>query len=69
MRPASGDGLTKLVLGPGDSDSKSWSLTRTRGWYDLAITVDGDDHFQYHVAGHVENGDDSISDPLMGGLV
>jgi phospholipase C len=60
---------TKLVLGPGDTDSKSWSLTQTSGWYDLTITVDGDDQFQYQAAGHLENGEDSISDPIMGGLV
>jgi phospholipase C len=39
------------------------------GWYDLTLTVDGDATFAYHAAGHVENGEDSISDPLMGGLV
>ena len=60
---------TTLVLGPGESDSKSWSLTRTGGWYDLAITVDGDAQFAYQLAGHLENGEDSISDPIMGGLV
>ena len=60
---------TTLVLSPGESESKSWSLTRTRGWYDLAITVEEDAQFQYHFAGHLENGEDSISDPIMGGLV
>jgi phospholipase C len=59
----------EFVLRPGDSDSKSWSLTRTSGWYDLAITVEGDSEFAYHLAGHLENGEDSISDPIMGGLV
>ena len=39
------------------------------GWYDLTITVDADPQFAYQLAGHLENGDDSISDPLMGGLV
>jgi phospholipase C len=38
------------------------------GWYDLAVTVEGSD-FEYRLAGHLENGEDSISDPLMGGLV
>ncbi len=33
------------------------------------MTVDGDSQFTYRAAGHVENGEDSISDPLMGGLV
>jgi phospholipase C len=58
-----------LVLSPGESQSRNWSLTRTSGWYDLVITVDGDDQFEYRFAGHLENGEDSISDPLMGGLV
>jgi phospholipase C len=58
-----------LELGPGDSESKSWSLNRTSGWYDLTITVDGDPRFHHQVAGHLEDGEDSISDPLMGGLL
>ena len=58
-----------LVLSPGESASKSWSLSRSSGWYDLIIAVDGDSQFEYRFAGHLENGDDSISDPLMGGLV
>jgi phospholipase C len=57
------------VLGPGDTDSKSWSLSATGGWYDLIITVDGNPHFEYRLAGHLEDGEDSISDPAMGGLV
>ena len=58
-----------LELGAGDSESKSWSLNRTSGWYDLTITVDGDPRFHHQVAGHLEDGEDSISDPLMGGLL
>jgi phospholipase C len=58
-----------MVLRPGESDAKSWSLAHTRGWYDLVITVDGDPAFEHCIAGHVENGEDSISDPAMGGLV
>jgi phospholipase C len=57
------------VLGPGDTDSKIWSLKATGGWYDLTITVENDPHFEYRLAGHMENGEDSISDPAMGGVV
>jgi len=39
----------------------------TGGWYDLAITVERDSQFEHHVAGHLENGEDSISEPIMGG--
>jgi phospholipase C len=60
---------TELVLGPGGTEGRSWSLARTMGWYDLAITVDGDARFKYRLAGHLENGEDSISDPAMGGLL
>jgi len=58
-----------LTLRPGEDGSESWSLTRTSGWYDLTIKVDGDSHFEHRFAGHLEDGEDSISDPLMGGLV
>ena len=39
------------------------------GWYDLIITVAGDPTFQYRLAGHIETGKDSFSDPALGGLV
>jgi phospholipase C len=39
------------------------------GWYDVIITVAEDPTFQYRLAGHVETGADSFSDPAMGGLV
>lgn len=57
------------MLGAGDTDSKSWSLSAAGGWYDLVITVDGDPHLEYRLAGHLEDGEDSISDPAMGGVV
>ena len=60
---------TRLVLTPGESESRNWALARNGGWYDLAIVVDGDSSFEYRLAGHLETGEDSISDPLMGGLL
>ena len=45
------------------------SLDQFYGWYDLIITVTGDNTFNYRLAGHVETGNDSISDPALGGLV
>jgi phospholipase C len=56
-------------LGPGETATEQWSLSRSRGWYDLVVTVDGDPHFQRRYAGHVETGRDSVTDPAMGGLV
>ncbi len=59
----------KLTLKPGESQTKRWSVSRTRGWYDLVIAIEGEESLEYRYAGHLENGEDSISDPAMGGLV
>ncbi|HKA98718.1 MAG TPA: alkaline phosphatase family protein, partial [Streptosporangiaceae bacterium] len=60
---------TTLTLAPGGAKALQFSLERTRGWYDLAVTVQGDPRFEYRYAGHLENGEASISDPGMGGLI
>jgi phospholipase C len=39
------------------------------GWYDLIVTVAGDPTFKYRLAGHLENGEGSFSDPALEGLV
>jgi phospholipase C len=61
--------ITRLVLERHATASTRFDLERTSNWYDLAITVDADPRFLTQLAGHLENGEDSISDPLMGGLV
>ena len=55
----------ELDLKPHQSASKSWPLTLTFGWYDLLITVDQDPGFECQLAGHLETGQASISDPAM----
>ena len=60
---------TTLKLAPGGAKALRFSLERTRGWYDLTVTVQGDAQFEYRYAGHLEDGEDSISDPGMGGLI
>jgi phospholipase C len=45
------------------------SLNALHGWYDLIVTVAEDPTFNYRLAGHVETGRDSFSDPALGGLV
>ena len=45
------------------------SLKESEGWYDLAIKIDGYEDYLKHYAGHVETGRESITDPLMGGLI
>jgi phospholipase C len=43
-----------------------WSLEATSGWYDLTIEVPSDPSFRQQLAGHVETGSDSTSDPAIG---
>ncbi|HZD75494.1 MAG TPA: phospholipase C, phosphocholine-specific [Acidobacteriaceae bacterium] len=52
-----------------DDFEKRFALDGFHGWYDLIVTVAGDPTFKYRLAGHLENGKDSFSDPAMGGLV
>ncbi len=40
-------------------------LTRSRRWYDLTVTADGDKAFLRRFAGHVENGQPGVSDPAI----
>ena len=53
-------------LHPGASSSPSWELEASFGWYDFTIEVESDASFQQRVAGHVETGNDSVSDPAIG---
>lgn len=43
-----------------------WDLERSSHWYDLVVTVEGDPWFQRRMAGHLETGQASISDPALG---
>jgi phospholipase C len=63
-----GDSVTQL-LQPGENFGQTLSLAKFYGWYDLIVTVAEDATFNYRLAGHVETGKDSFSDPAMGGLV
>jgi phospholipase C len=62
------DGYTQktktLALAAGETKEHHWALGTSFGWYDL--TVETDSHFKRHIAGHVETGRDSMTDPAMG---
>jgi phospholipase C len=62
-------GPVTLSLRAGQTERATWPLGRTHGWYDLTVDVAGDADVAYRCAGHVENGEESISDPALGGLV
>ncbi len=57
------------TLQPGESLSKRWALARFHGWYEFVVMDASDAVFEYRAAGHLENGKDTTSDPLMGGLI
>jgi len=55
-----------LTISAGGTVSNHWSLGGQGCWYDLVITSNVDPSIEYHFAGHVENGKDSMSDPAIG---
>ncbi len=63
-----GRSAATLDIGPGASLDRSWALDSSFGWYDLTITVDADARLQQRIAGHVETGRDSMTDPAIGVL-
>jgi len=60
---------TSVSVRGGQSAAKSWVVSRTRGWYDLVVATADETAAQQRFAGRLENGEDSISDPGMGGLI
>jgi phospholipase C len=67
LRPAAYAGHmlpTRIELRAGETRALNWPLAPTGGWYDLWLEADGSTR---RLAGRVETGADSISDPAMGG--
>jgi phospholipase C len=60
---------TSRLLQSGATLNDKLQLAPLNGWYDLIVSVAGDSTFKYQLAGHVETGHDSVSDPALGGLV
>ena len=57
------------MLQPLDSATYVNQLQKSFGWYDLTVRVDSDASFQRQLAGHVETGRDSVTDPAIGAAV
>jgi phospholipase C len=53
------------VLRGGCSITKQFELAASHNWYDIWVRVPGDP-FEQRLAGHLENGRDSFTDPAMG---
>lgn len=55
---------TRPVLVPAEAHiEEAWVLASSHHWYDLTVTSNDDASFSRRLAGHVENGRPSISDP------
>jgi phospholipase C len=57
----------RVRLAPGASSKRTWRLAASGGWYDLSVTARGQPGFHERLAGRIEAGRDSLSDPAMGG--
>jgi len=69
MDNAYGSPSKKIKLKPGTKTSTLLVLKKSLGWYDYTLKVEGYEHYSRQYAGHVENGQDSITDPYMGGIL
>ena len=49
----------------GEWQRKTFSLDNTCGWYDFIVEVEQDSNFRYQIAGHVETGRESRTDPAI----
>ncbi|GLU33490.1 phospholipase C [Trinickia caryophylli] len=57
---------TRYTVTGGDAANIYLDLRAFHGWYDFAVTVTGDPEFERVLAGHVETGRSSMSDPGFG---
>jgi phospholipase C len=57
---------TRVELQAGQSTERTFELHPTFGWYDFVVTAESDSTFRYQLAGHVETGEESRTDPAIG---
>jgi phospholipase C len=53
------------ALNAGAKFQQFFSLQKYHGWYDLVLTVESDRTFRQQLAGHLETGKDSFTDPAI----
>jgi phospholipase C len=54
------------TLKTGEKLTRHWNLKKSYGWYDFVIEVNTDTTFQRHITGHIETGEESMTDPAIG---
>ena len=57
---------TQHTLKPGDTHVMHSPRKQFHGWYDFTIEASSDASFQRRIAGHIETGEDSVTDPAIG---
>ncbi len=55
-----------VVVAPGHAIRVPVPAAEAFGWYDVTLTIPADPTFKVQVAGHVETGCDSVTDPRIG---
>ncbi len=55
----------KRTIQAHDAYEKFFGLKKSSGWYDLRVTTATDSAFECQLAGHLETGKDSITDPAI----
>jgi len=55
-----------IALAAGQSTDIAWPLSDSARWYDISLVSDHDKWYQRRLAGHIENGQPSTSDPAYG---
>ncbi|MBB5343990.1 phosphocholine-specific phospholipase C [Tunturibacter empetritectus] len=63
------NGYTDRTLKPNETFLATFSLAKFHNWYDLIVKVSSDDSFYRRFAGHIETGEDSITDPAIGASI
>jgi phospholipase C len=63
---AYGNANRRLLLEPGEVKHDPWILAASDRWYDLSMTMEGNENFLYRYAGHLETGEPSKTDPAIG---
>ncbi|MEI9906007.1 MAG: phospholipase domain-containing protein [Asticcacaulis sp.] len=51
-------------LTPGGAQTVALDFSTSHNWYDFSVAGDG---FSHRFAGHIEDGQTSLSDPALGG--
>jgi phospholipase C len=59
------DGPWQVQLPAHGQVKKEWSLANSGNWYDFSLSISGDNGFVRRIAGRLETGKNSISDPAV----